>query len=141
MKVTIVTRSHGAHSPGLGLRDHPPAPLRAHPDEPSEAAGHVALEEGSSPGAPTGRPKTLRVEGKLSGPWVEELENAWRKARAEAPAEHIIADLSGVTFVDSEGRSLLERMLQQGAELRADRLLPRFVINEIKAHAAARLEG
>lgn len=80
----------------------------------------------------------MKVEGKLCGPWVAELEKAWMKVAAEAPAEDVVADLSEVTFIDSEGRSLLCRMLQQGAELRADRLLPRFVIDEIKAQAAAR---
>lgn len=83
-------------------------------------------------------PKTLKVEGKLCGPWVAELEKEWMRVKAEAPPEDVIADLSEVTFIDSQGRSLLCRMLQEGAVLRADRLLPRFVINEIKAQATAR---
>ena len=80
------------------------------------------------------QPPTLKVEGKLCGPWVPELEREWSRAASEAENREVIADLSNLTFLDSAGWDLLERMAQQGVDLRAHELLPRFVIREIKSH-------
>lgn len=57
------------------------------------------------------------LEGKLVGPWVEELEKCWESASAADPSTPMLADLTGVTFVDSEGRALLTRMRRQGVRL------------------------
>ena len=83
-------------------------------------------------------PATLKVEGKLCGPWVGELEKTWLRVASEPGHPEVVADLSEVTFIDSKGWELLERMLRQGAELEAHELLPRFVIDEIKTRLAAR---
>lgn len=80
------------------------------------------------------QPPTLKVEGKLCGPWVPELEKEWSRAASEAENGEVIADLSNLTFLDSAGWDLLERMVQQGVDLEAHELLPRFVITEIKSH-------
>ena len=87
----------------------------------------VTREEGK-------QPPTLKVEGKLCGPWVPELEREWSSADSEAEGRGVVADLSNLTFLDSAGWELLERMVEHGAELRAHELLPRFVISEIKSH-------
>ena len=88
--------------------------------------------------AGSGEPTTLRVEGKLCGPWVDELEKTWRRLASEPSHPEVVADLSEVTFIDPQGWDLLERMLKQGAELEAHELLPRFVIEEIKSRLAMR---
>jgi STAS domain len=80
------------------------------------------------------RPPTLKVEGKLCGPWVKELEREWSRVASEIEGRDVIADLSNVTFLDSAGWDLLERMAQEGVDLQAHELLPRFVISEIKSH-------
>src|SRR5579872_6941018 len=84
------------------------------------------------------RPPTLKVEGKLCGPWVPELEREWSRAAAETGDQGVIADLSNVTFFDSAGWDLLERMAQHGVNLQAHELLPRFVISEIESHLGKR---
>ena len=58
--------------------------------------------------------ESLRVEGKLLGPWVEELAQA-----CAAPAEGLRLDLSAVTFVDDDGAALLRRLLERGAVVSA----------------------
>jgi anti-anti-sigma regulatory factor len=80
------------------------------------------------------QPLTMKVEGKLCGPWVPELEKEWSRAASEAENQEVIADLSNLTFLDSAGWDLLERMAQQGVDLQAHELLPRFVIGEIQSH-------
>ena len=85
-----------------------------------------------------GAPATLKVEGKLAGPWVNELEKTWQSIAAEDRSREVVADLSDVTFIDAQGWDLLERMMESGAELEAHELLPRYVIGEIKSRLALR---
>ena len=78
------------------------------------------------------KPTKLIVAGKLRGPWVTELEKEWLRLASEKGTNNLVADLSDVTFIDAEGRSLLVRMLEQGTDVQASDLLSRFVIDEIK---------
>lgn len=75
-------------------------------------------------------PILLRLEGRLMGPWVEELQSSWSRMDV-AQQRRTVIDLTGVTFVDPEGKSLLSRMWQQGAEFRAAGCLTRCIVEEI----------
>lgn len=59
----------------------------------------------------------LRLEGKLIGPWVEEVELCWRRAFATLGDRSVYIDLSAVSFVDTAGGALLARMQQAGFRL------------------------
>jgi hypothetical protein len=61
-----------------------------------------------------GGTESLRVEGKVLGPWVGELAQA-----CAAPAEGLRLDLSAVTFVDDDGAALLRQLLERGAAVSA----------------------
>lgn len=65
------------------------------------------------------RAVTLVLEGKCRGPWVEELEQSWRKATASAAGRVLRVDLERVGFVDERGRELLAEMCAEGVELNA----------------------
>ena len=56
------------------------------------------------------RVPTLRLEGKLCGPWVEEL----LRVCAPSAAGPIRLDLSAVTYVDRAGLDLLRALLRRG---------------------------
>jgi anti-anti-sigma regulatory factor len=72
----------------------------------------------------------LVIEGRLAGPWVEELRTYCRRAfENQQPCTRI--DLTGVTFIDADGKSLLAQLWQQGVELRASGCLTRCVVDEI----------
>lgn len=58
---------------------------------------------------------SLKLEGKLVGPWVEELRRVYQ-AEGSRPGS-LRLDLSAVTFVDEEGLGLLREVLQYGAQL------------------------
>lgn len=73
---------------------------------------------------------TLTLEGRLAGPWVEELDRCWR-AVAKSERGRAVVDLTGVTFIDCEGKALLARMWQQGAKLHAVGCLTRCIVDEI----------
>lgn len=73
---------------------------------------------------------SFKLEGRLAGPWVEELDTCWGQMTA-SPQSRTVVDLTGVTFVDVDGKALLTRMWQQGAELRAAGCLTKCIVEEI----------
>ena len=77
-------------------------------------------------------PPRLKLHGKLSGPWVEELGRIWQDM--ETKPDHCIVDLTEVTFVTGEGRQLLAEMLRQGADLQGGPLM-QFTIERIRQDA------
>lgn len=85
------------------------------------------------------RPRVLsfRLEGRLEGPWVEELEKCWRGMVARAGTTDLRVDLTGVTFVDAAGKAQLTAMRRQGAEFMADDCLTRAIVSEIVADGTA----
>src|SRR5262245_49762813 len=78
-------------------------------------------------------PLTFRLEGSLAGPWVRELEACWQSTLVSHQQTALRFDLTGVTFVDSEGKAFLAARHAQGAELVASGCLMRAVVAEITA--------
>jgi len=74
---------------------------------------------------------TLKLEGKLAGPWVEEVTRVWTDT-AGSPRIGYVVDLRSVTFIDNPGQELLATMSRQGAELIAADCLTRNIVDEIK---------
>ncbi len=72
----------------------------------------------------------LVLEGRLAGPWVEELRTYCRRVLGTQQRCTMI-DLTGVTFVDAEGKTLLAQLWQQGVELRASGCLTRCLVEDI----------
>lgn len=58
----------------------------------------------------------LRLEGRLIGPWVEELELAIEAT--QSPPSGLQLDLSRVQFVDALGLTLLQTLQDRGVVLR-----------------------
>lgn len=74
-------------------------------------------------------PPRLKLHGRLSGPWVEELGRIWNEMKAEP--RHFIVDLTEVTLVAREARQLLGEMVRQGADLHGGPLM-QFTIERIR---------
>ena len=81
----------------------------------------------------------LRLEGRLAGPWVQELERCWDSVVGTTTNHTLSVDLSAVTYVDSDGKDLLKKIHQQGAKLIASGCLTSCIVNEI-VHVARRGE-
>ena len=56
--------------------------------------------------------RTLKLEGKLLGPWVDELRNVCTKPLNRA--EQVGLDLAAVTFVNAAGAELLRELIRKG---------------------------
>jgi anti-anti-sigma regulatory factor len=73
----------------------------------------------------------LKLEGRLSGLWVHELEQCWKTASSTTRGRKTVVDLGEVDFVDPAGESLLGQMHAQGVELLAVTPLIRALLLEI----------
>jgi len=75
---------------------------------------------------------TLVLEGKCRGPWVDELEQCWRKTAAMALGRALRVDLDRVGFVDEHGKELLAEMYSAGVVLYATGLMMTSLVEEIE---------
>lgn len=60
-----------------------------------------------------------KLQGRLAGPWVEQLQSCWARAQAERPGRSCVIDVTNLTSVDGEGEMLLQAMINQGARFHA----------------------
>ncbi len=81
----------------------------------------------------------LRLEGRLAGPWVQELERCWDSTVGTPTHLPLSVDLSAVMYVDSDGKHLLKKLHRQGAKLIASGCLTSCIVNEI-VHVARKGE-
>lgn len=58
---------------------------------------------------------SLRLEGRIVGPWTDELRAACERAMSRAPG--LVLDLAAVDFVDREAAALLRQLRARGARL------------------------
>jgi anti-anti-sigma factor len=70
----------------------------------------------------------LRLEGNLSGQWVDELRRVTEPLGE--PAARLVLDLAEVTFIDADGLSLLRELSSRHVILRNGSL---FVTQQLKA--------
>ena len=56
--------------------------------------------------------RTFKLEGKLLGPWVDELRNVCGQPIGRL--EQVGIDLAAVTFVNAAGTELLRELIRQG---------------------------
>jgi anti-anti-sigma regulatory factor len=62
----------------------------------------------------------LKLEGRLAGAWVRELELCWRTASSTTNGRRTVVDLADVDFVDPSGEETLGKMHAEGVELIGD---------------------
>jgi hypothetical protein len=72
----------------------------------------------------------LQLEGDLSGPWVGDLEEAWRGMRPALAERGLWLDMTAVGYVDPAGRYLLALLRCNGAHVIASgTVMTEFVLS------------
>jgi len=74
---------------------------------------------------------TFQLEGELAGSWVRELKDCWQRVMASLSEPILRVDLTGMTFVDEEGKACLAALHRQGAEFVAVDCLTKAIVAEI----------
>jgi hypothetical protein len=72
----------------------------------------------------------LKLEGRLCGDWVREVDACWRRA-IDAGGAPIWVDLIDTWAVDEPGRALLGRMSREGVEFVTHGCLMRECVREM----------
>ena len=72
---------------------------------------------------------TLELEGRLTGPWVEELKDCWEGARKSE--RELRVSLKAVTFIDGAGKTLLMFMHRHGVKLTGDGCMTKAIVEAI----------
>ncbi len=125
-------RNSGARrSVGIGTLAAPARMLLKTPSTKVEGGVHPAGDMLRITVLDTAQAGRFKLEGKLTGPWVRELENSWMAATSGAPGREIIVDLADVSFIDSAGKCLLARMHESGAKLIACSPMNKAILDEI----------
>ncbi|HWR15356.1 MAG TPA: hypothetical protein VN577_11025 [Terriglobales bacterium] len=60
--------------------------------------------------------RTLVLEGKLTDPWLAELERTWREIRQLNEKTKVLIELKDVTDISVKGELLLRHMKTEGAQ-------------------------
>jgi hypothetical protein len=74
---------------------------------------------------------TFKLEGKLTGCWVDVMEQCWRQAVADGAAGPFTVDLNAITYVDERGTDLLREMHKRGVDLRAATCLGKGIVEQV----------
>src|SRR5579864_6448432 len=78
-----------------------------------------------------GSESLLLIEGRISGPWVEELAQFWHGVLATDASQIITVELKDVTFIDDAGKALLRRMAVEGAAIRGGGCFTAAIVSSI----------
>jgi hypothetical protein len=77
---------------------------------------------------------TLKIEGKIVGPWALELGRSWHDLWASTEKKNFQLDLCGVTFVDRKGAQILQEIVRTtGAEVLADSPLTQHFASQARS--------
>lgn len=75
---------------------------------------------------------TFVLEGRLCRPWTAEAERVWTNLISTAGDKKVVLDLSGLTFVDGDGESLLGLMIESGTQVRARGVLVSHLVAQVQ---------
>jgi hypothetical protein len=71
------------------------------------------------------------LQGRLTGPWVDELKTSWQAASQLLKGRTCKVDIDQLTFIDKRGDRALRAMSREGAQFIANDLHMRSVADEL----------
>ena len=74
---------------------------------------------------------SLVLEGRLVGPWVDELRHVLQQRAESRNHAQLTVDLCGVTSMDTRGQRLLMELLQRGATLRCSDVMNQYLVEQM----------
>lgn len=83
------------------------------------------------------RDLSLILEGRLVGPWVDELKRICDEKGAPSREVPLTVDLCGVTAMDTRGQALLDTLLQRGAAMRCSDVMNQYLVEQMAQPAGS----
>jgi hypothetical protein len=85
------------------------------------------------------RAVTMKLEGRIAGPWVEELDRTWRSLATSLGSKKLQLDLCDVVFLSAKSKELLGEIHNQtGAEFLADTPMTKYFAEAIGGNEAVK---
>jgi anti-anti-sigma regulatory factor len=82
----------------------------------------------------------LKLEGRLTGPWVEELDRVWKETAPGSNKKNLSLDLREITFADAGGIRVLQAIYSQtGASILAGTPWTHYLAQEVTASSNAKV--
>ncbi len=72
------------------------------------------------------------LEGRLVGPWVQELKTCWKNRHRAQNGRICTLDLSAVTFIDKGGERLLRAISKEGPQFIATGSYNTYVLEQLR---------
>jgi hypothetical protein len=83
----------------------------------------------------------IRLEGRVAGPWVDELVGTWKDLAPRVGEKKLQLDLRGVTFADLPGKQVLRDIYaESGAEIVAKTAWSDHLAEEIRSKRTSDLD-
>jgi len=73
------------------------------------------------------------LEGRLVGPWVDELRTVWQEQTNAGQSLQVTVDLCGLTAMDAHGQHLLDELMQGGATLRCADVMNQYLVEQMSS--------
>ncbi len=73
------------------------------------------------------------LEGRLVGPWVDELRTVWQQQTNRGQSLQVTVDLCGLTAMDADGQHLLDELMQGGATLRCADVMNQYLVEQMSS--------
>ena len=74
----------------------------------------------------------VTLEGRIAGPWAEELRSAWRERASSLSGIKVTIDLRNTTYADANGMKVLREVYSQtGAELLTGTPWTKYLAEEV----------
>jgi hypothetical protein len=83
----------------------------------------------------------MMLEGRVAGPWANELDRVWVETAPQLGSRKLVIDLHNVTYADAAGKQVLRAIYSQThAVLIAKTPWTQFLAEEISARQEASME-
>jgi hypothetical protein len=78
----------------------------------------------------------IKLDGRVAGPWVDELVGAWKAIAPRLAKRKLLLDLRGVTFADEQGKRVLREIYAESrAEILARTAWSEYLAEEIRSNS------
>ena len=79
--------------------------------------------------------RRLVLEGKLVGPWADELRPALERAKAELGGRELVVDVKNLVVISQAGENVLLELMQEGVRIRGCGVFTRHILKQLARRA------
>jgi len=75
--------------------------------------------------------RRLVLEGKLVGPWADELRPAWERAKADLDGRELVVDVKNLIIISQAGENILLELMKEGVKVRGCGVFTRHILKQL----------